>query len=184
MCGKYHVSMEDDNILFRGFIEAHNALRGGLEVYPSVRAPVITAAALRPMVFGIPLSRLSRPVINARCETAANSPLFAPLLKANRCLVPSSRFYEWTKDKTAFAFFQKDKKIMMMAGLYIDQSQGSRFVIITRPANPQVAAVHPRMPLLLPSKEYQSAWLHSPCLSKELLLLHQEADLLATAVSA
>jgi putative SOS response-associated peptidase YedK len=86
--------------------------------------------------------------------------------RQRRCLVPAGAFYEWQKTasgKQPFAIARSDGQIMALGGLW----EGWRspegeilrtFVIITVPANPDVAELHDRMPLIIEERDW-SAWL-------------------------
>ena len=75
---------------------------------PTQLLPVIVEGAegertALPMQWGL-VPRWRRPdgkagvaPINARAETLAEKPMFRGLVKAKRCIVPASGFYEWRK---------------------------------------------------------------------------------------
>jgi putative SOS response-associated peptidase YedK len=116
-------------------------------------------------------------LINARAETISEKTSLKKPFEFQRCLVVADGFYEWqlsgTK-RTPFRFTMKDNSFFCMAGLWerwikppvrgefnfndLDEPPPSRvietFSIITTTANPMVAAVHERMPVIL----YQDAW--------------------------
>jgi putative SOS response-associated peptidase YedK len=108
----------------------------------------------------------ARKPINARAESVATSPMFKAAFARRRCLVPAGAFYEWQKTasgKQPFAIARSDGQIMALGGLW----EGWRspegeilrtFVIITVPANPDVAELHDRMPLIIEERDW-SAWL-------------------------
>ena len=182
MCGKYHVSTEEENIEMRDYLakalasQSPIAVRSG-DIVPSLASPIITSDTVEPMVFGIKLSSVQRLVINARSETAHQSPLYAPMLEETRCMVPVTAFYEWNKEKKPFLFYPEGAKNMFLAGLYKLQESIPRFVILTRPANETVATVHHRMPLILPNAEFRDAWLQSAQLAREILSIPQDIPL-------
>lgn len=174
MCGKYHITTEDENISFREALRKlmlehpEIQLKNG-DVLPSQIAPVITAQGLSPMRFGHRLGTAKRLFINARSETAAGSPLFAPRLKTSRCLVPASAFYEWSPEKKPFLFGREQGGLLHMAALYFTGADTPDFVIITRDAAGPPSVVHPRMPLIFGSPELQEAWLRQDSLAEALL---------------
>lgn len=110
--------------------------------------------------------RIGSRMINARSETAARRKAFAPALRARRCLIPADGFYEWTlRDGRRVPFHLEvgQGDLFGMAGLYETwHGPGGELVesctILTREANPVVAALHDRMPVILPATAY-GAWL-------------------------
>jgi putative SOS response-associated peptidase YedK len=102
-------------------------------------------------------SESSRPLINARSETVTVKPAFKKYFATSRCLVPASGYYEWQKSSSGsnpFFFKDNNSQYLGLAGLYFDDS----FVILTRPASPELSAIHPRMPLIL-EPAHESLWL-------------------------
>ncbi len=108
----------------------------------------------------------ARRPINARAETIASSTFFRDAFAARRAIVPADAFYEWKREgdqKQPFAAARADGDILAMAGLW----EGWRgpegeivrsFVIVTTPANAEMAEVHDRMPAILEPADWE-AWL-------------------------
>ncbi len=103
--------------------------------------------------------------INARAETLLEKPMFRGLTKAKRCIVPASGFYEWRKvdgRKQPYYLTADDGDVWGLAGLYdlthdeANDAAGS-FTIITTAANPLVAPLHERMPVIL-LREDEEEW--------------------------
>lgn len=117
--------------------------------------------------------------INARIETAAVKPMFEAAAQKGRCLVPADGFYEWQKQgrgpSRPFLIRCRDRRPLWMAGLWrrnrlVDGSLLDTAAILTRPADPTLAAIHHRMPVLLPDRLIE-AWLlpePAPVLLREL----------------
>ena len=103
--------------------------------------------------------------INARTDTVAEKPMFKGLLKSRRCIVPADGFFEWkteAKKKLPVYFQLRDHRPFGLAGLW-EQWKGPEEVIesvtlMTTEPNDLVAAIHNRMPAILPPDAY-SAWL-------------------------
>jgi putative SOS response-associated peptidase YedK len=105
---------------------------------------------------------------NARVETVAEKPMFRQALRRRRCLIPASGFYEWKavpgqKLKQPFYISLKDGDPMAFAGLWesaqpADGTATDTCTIITTDANPVLAPIHHRMPLVLDRSEWD-AWL-------------------------
>lgn len=107
-------------------------------------------------------------MINARSETLATKGAFKPAFKRRRCIVPADGFYEWKKlpgqkRKQPYFIHRPDDEPFAFAGLWevwkgpekeSDQVQLRSTTIITTSANEPMAAIHDRMPVVLPP----SAW--------------------------
>ena len=115
------------------------------------------------------LPRLS---FNARSEEAASKPMWRDALRATRCLIPATTWYEWQHlhgakiphglqprpDAGAAA------RGFMFAGLWSlwrarkDAQPMATCVILTTAASAEVEAVHDRMPIVLAPQAWR-AWL-------------------------
>ena len=112
-------------------------------------------------------------VINARAETAAEKPFFRQAFKQGRVLIPASSFFEWRKldsSKQKVKLSLPDESTFYMAGLSqpADDITGARFVILTTAAQPAVAAIHDRQPLILP-RSWLRSWVLDETLARQLL---------------
>ena len=112
-------------------------------------------------------TRLAYSTINARLDGVATKPAFRSAWKSRRCLVPSSGYYEWQPvagGKQPYFIHPVDTPVMFFAGLYEARPDGAggellTYSIITREADPGLAAIHDRMPLVLPADVFHD-WLH------------------------
>ncbi|GAB4230056.1 MAG: SOS response-associated peptidase [Acidobacteriota bacterium] len=106
-------------------------------------------------------------MINARAESLAEKPAFRDALRRRRCLVPADGFYEWRSTngrKQPYYFRPRELPMFAFAGLWEqwrspDDELVESFTIITCPANEIVRLVHPRMPVILRTEEYD-LWLY------------------------
>lgn len=105
--------------------------------------------------------------INARAETITKAPTWREPFKKRRCLVPASLFYEWPKEgkppKQPYAFEMANANPFAFAGLWDawkdkDGHWLQSFSIVTTEANELMAKIHPRMPVILHSRDYDR-WL-------------------------
>jgi|DewCreStandDraft_4_1066084.scaffolds.fasta_scaffold00036_178 putative SOS response-associated peptidase YedK len=105
--------------------------------------------------------------INARLETVATKPMFKAAFLRGRCIVPADGFYEWQKQPRGPSrpFFVRAAQgsTLLLAGLWrrnrlADGSLLETAAIVTRPADPALAAIHPRMPVIVPP-ELVDSWL-------------------------
>src|SRR4051812_24276977 len=101
-------------------------------------------------------------MINARAETVATSPAFAPSFARRRCLVPADGWYEWIRDGKArrpFYLTPADGSALAFAGLWSMSGGGVLTCsIVTTAALGALAGVHAGMPLVLPRARW-SSWL-------------------------
>ncbi|HEX4868338.1 MAG TPA: SOS response-associated peptidase [Acidimicrobiales bacterium] len=114
-------------------------------------------------------AKIGSKMINARAETLAEKNAYKSAFKRRRCLVPADGFYEWRKDpdappkakKQPFFIHRPDGRPYAFAGLWEvwrgpnkDQEPLRSCTIITTTPNEPMAAIHDRMPVILP----ESAW--------------------------
>ncbi len=105
-------------------------------------------------------------LINARAETIAQKPAFATAVRARRCLVPASGFYEWTKDtegnRLPWYLTPKDGAPLVFAGVWQEWGQGEAAMptvaIVTTQASPGMAEIHHREPVCLAPADW-ARWL-------------------------
>jgi len=103
-------------------------------------------------------------LINARSETLSEKPSFRAGFKYRRCIIPADGFYEWkiqpgTKMKVPYFIQLRSRQLFAFAGLWgewqsPDGSQIRSCTIITTQPNEFMAAIHNRMPVILPSTAY------------------------------
>lgn len=165
MCGRYNFSEEALQSLRELVTPVDDeALRSG-DISPSMEAPVLlekdgvwpTAAR---MTWGFPFRSGSdgavgreKLLINCRCETAMEKPMFRESIRKRRLVIPAGSFYEWSPRGEKAEFLDPDEPLLFLAGIWQVYDGRRRFVILTTEANPSVRPVHPRMPLLLKKEE-------------------------------
>jgi len=120
--------------------------------------------------------KIGAKMINARIETIAEKPAFKQAFEKRRCLVPFDGYYEWMKTpegKTPYRIKVTNTDIFSIAGLYDswrspDGKIIKSFTLITKEAEPVIAHLHDRMPLIL-LPEQESLWLDGTVPSKDVL---------------
>ena len=186
MCGRYGFSIDEQEIrrIVREVEQSGAEVKTG-EIFPGNTVPILIAPGgnpkLVPAVWGLQNPWRKGLVINARAETASQKPMFRGLLCGQRCLVPSSGFYEWTHNEAHVRCHcrQPGEPLTWMAGLY-DWGEGlPRFTILTTAANFSIAPIHDRMPLVIPASEGLE-WLNDPIAAS--LLLGREPAALSVRV--
>lgn len=105
--------------------------------------------------------------INARFETLTEKPYYKKAFQKQRCLIPTSGFYEWASThgvKQPYFFYMKGYKPFALAGIY-DYWPGDKesveivsTAIITTDANSLLKPYHSRMPVIIEPHNYNH-WL-------------------------
>jgi putative SOS response-associated peptidase YedK len=102
--------------------------------------------------------------INAKAETAAINPMFRHAYRKSRVLVPADAFYEWASKngKQPYLIELRDGNPMGLGGL-LEHWHGpaddvTTFTILTTRANPLMAKIHDRMPVIIRQEDY-TTWL-------------------------
>jgi len=105
-----------------------------------------------------------RPVINARAESAADKPYFRAAWRQRRCLIPADGWYEWQQTdgaKQPWYLCSAGGNVLGLAGLWeppVGSAAHGSCAILTRPASPELAHIHGRMPVVL-APGHWSMWL-------------------------
>ncbi|GAB2795625.1 putative SOS response-associated peptidase YedK [Hymenobacter luteus] len=177
MCGRYTVTPPVAALEAR--FEASFAGSSAVPTYnaaPSQQLPVILntePGRIQLLQWGLlpgwvrDVQKAPRP-INARAETLSEKPSFRTLLQRRRALVLADSFYEWqatTRGKVPHRILLASEEPFAFAGLWdewLNRDTGEvhpTFTIITTAPNSLMAPIHNRMPVLLPGREAELAWL-------------------------
>ena len=183
MCGRYALGASGEQIYDRFGITITQPplLEPRYNVAPSQTNPVVVQNGTRRlalMQWGLVPAWADSPrtaytTINARAETLTSKPAYRGPLRKQRCLVPATGFYEWQvgaggkrAPRQAFHMQVADGApgdLFAFAGLY-DTWRGpdgtvlQTYTIITTEANPLLAPIHARMPVILP-RAAEDRWL-------------------------
>lgn len=178
MCGRYATtrSAADLSALFESYDDTGGRLVADYNVAPTDPVPVVRMSrrmggrVLSVARWGLlpPWARTPRAgvrMINARAETVATSRAFAASFARRRCLVPADGWYEWARrngSRQAYFMTPRDGAVLAFAGLWsVWDGPGGPVLtcsIVTTAALGELAAVHARMPLILPPDRW-AAWL-------------------------
>jgi putative SOS response-associated peptidase YedK len=175
MCGRFSFVTSPEKLRQQlGDIETGENLKLSFNIAPTQHAYVLTneePGRLNYYRWGLiphwakDSSNASK-LINARMEGIGAKPSFRVPVRKRRCLVIADSFYEWRtegKQKTPFRILPKDDSLLVMAGIWDIWHDGDyavkTFSIITAPPNAEVAPLHNRMPLLLPTPKAQQRWI-------------------------
>ena len=205
MCGRYSLLESGEEIAARFLLDAAELPPLPLPRYniaPTTSVLTVTAAGGRRRAhlarwgFRPAWSRAPQPApINARVETVAASRLFGPALRARRCVLPASSFFEWRREggrRLPLRFAPAGGGLWGLAGIWDEAPPGdgagpaATCAILTTAANDLVGPVHDRMPVIL-RPEWEAAWLAPGPPGPELLAAvaapYPPGDMVAHAVS-
>ena len=121
--------------------------------------------------------RIGYRMINARAETVADKPAFAPYVRRRRCLIPADGYYEWRQlgpRKQPHFFHLHGHEPFCFAGLWArwyrsDSEPVESCTIITTAPNALCAEFHDRMPVILATSAYHR-WLDPASQAAEQIL--------------
>lgn len=205
MCGRYTLtrSIREVEERFNVAEAAQTSLEPRYNVAPGQDLPVVTRHSpnqLEVMRWGLVPSwakdtKIGYQMINARAEGIEAKPAFRKPFRSQRCIVPSTGFYEWQKvnsrQKIPYFFTLKhtasENPLFGFAGLYdihFDEAGNKlkTYTIITTEANELVGQIHDRMPVIL-KPEDEAIWLDADLHDPEpllALLRPYPADLMQT----
>ena len=147
------------------------------EVRPADIAPVIApdrngSPSVFPMIWGFSApdretTKRSRPLINARSETAAEKPTFRDCWARRRCIIPCSWYIEREHLKKPDGSYRTGDKYVIqpegasaawLAGLYRMEGGYPHFTVLTREPSEALLKIHDRMPVILP-KDLIAEWI-------------------------
>lgn len=106
-------------------------------------------------------------LVNARIEAIEEKPAFNEAVRRHRCIIPASGYYEWHSGpgghSQPYYVTLADGRPMAFAGLFTtwegpNGEEVDTAAILTVPAGPDLAAIHPRTPAILDT-EGVDAWL-------------------------
>ena len=192
MCGRSSLTVTEKQLearfgatFYSDDLERYNPLPN-FNVAPTHRMPILTntdQSHFNVLRWGlIPFwakdEKIGYKMINARKETLAEKSSFKTPLAKRRCLVPMDAFYEWKREgklKIPYRIFIKDQDIFSVAGLWESWKSPSgeivnSYTVITQDANELVAAIHDRMPAIMP-QNLEKEWLKNDLAINELLSL-------------
>lgn len=167
MCGRYQFTAEQCAEILRIVQDVERRHGAGAwtpgEICPTVPAPVLISSkgSVHPELFSWGYKTPGSLVINARAETAADKSMFRSSVASQRCVIPSTGFFEWDAQKHKYLFKVPGEDALYMAGLYSIREGKPCYCILTTAANDSMKDVHHRMPLVL-KREQVSPWLEQP----------------------
>jgi len=156
MCGRYSFALDRDQTV---------ALTGSAPVpFPTPvynRSPGTEVSVLdregawNARVWGVELrvqEGRKKWVINARTETAAEKSVFRTGFRSRRCVLPASGFFEWRRREVGsqpFYFHALEGEGILLGAVELERAEERSVVILTGQADPWMAEVHHRAPVLV-----------------------------------
>jgi putative SOS response-associated peptidase YedK len=163
MCGRFTLATPPEILAALFAVDSADWNDPRFNIAPQVRIVTVRRVGGRrtaqSLLWGAPNPKDSRPLINARSETVATSPLFARAFEGSRVLVPADGFFEWTKDgsrRQGRYFQQPGGKPFAFAGIAVSkpnsdgEPEADGAVILTTAPSDSVRRFHDRMPLIVP----------------------------------
>jgi len=164
MCGRFSLFPNED-LLLRYQAMSESDFEPRYNIAPSQNSVVVKydgGNRIVSMRWGFMLGE--HDVINIRAESLIGTGTFSSLCLDNRCIVPTTGFFEWQRSKAGkipFFFHLPNQATFSLAGLWRQAIDGrAEFAIITVPAHGEVARMHHRMPLIIPL-DLELPWLVS-----------------------
>ena len=198
MCGRYAIPDQAavERLCATDFKRGFSWMRPLFNVAPATQVPILVkdagnGLATRSARWGLIPSWWQKeafppPAINARSEEVADKPLWRDSFKSVRCLMPALGWYEWNANQLVpgkagrqggqpyFLSCSGDEAIAFAALWSIWQRPGAAPVVscslLTKPAAPGIAFIHPRMPVVLKPGQF-AAWLDPAATREQLLAL-------------
>jgi putative SOS response-associated peptidase YedK len=179
MCSRYFLDADGNIIAYTFRVPVNENVKKRFNIAPTQEAPVVRVgrdgarevALLRwgLVPFWAKDLKSGNRMINARCEGIEAKPAFREAVQRRRCIVPASGFFEWKpvgRHKQPFAITVPGEPLFGLAGLWERWKRGEddyveTFTIVTTEANEAVAAIHDRMPAIVPTGAID-AWLEGP----------------------
>ena len=176
MCGRYMITSTFEAMarLFEADLAELGPDVWRPNVSPTETVPVVVShdgdRTIVPMRWGLLPSWYRTPnggplLINARAEGIAAKPAFRDAVRRRRCLLPADGFYEWAGEKrakTPHVIRAANGGMLAFAGLWEDWRGPDGVVptcaIVTCPANPVLAPIHDRMPVVIAPQDF-ALWL-------------------------
>ena len=168
MCSRYFLDADGNIIAYTFTVPLNERVRRRFNIAPTQEAPVIRASAeggreVAMLRWGlVPFwakdLKVGTTMINARSEGVEEKPAFRAAIRQRRCIVPATGFFEWQGErgrKQPYAITLPGQPLFAFAGLWerwkaAEGEAVETFTIMTTEANPQVARIHDRMPVILP----------------------------------
>ncbi|MEF3048198.1 SOS response-associated peptidase [Pseudotabrizicola sp. L79] len=169
MCGRFTITHPNEALAALFDAVPGNDLPVGprFNICPTQSVAVVTSDVgqrrLRAMRWGFLPSWYKTPtdgplIINARSDSIAQKPAFREAVRARRCIVPASGFYEWQTGedgaKLPWYFTRRDGAPMALAGIWQPWGEVDTVAIVSTEAGPGMQGLHHREALMLEAPDW------------------------------
>lgn len=164
MCGRFTITHPNEALaaLFGAVPGNDLPMVPNFNVCPTNPVAVVTSGGgqrrLRAMRWGFIPSWYKAPndgplIINARSDTVATKPAFREAIRARRCIVPASGFYEWSEgeggERLPWYFTRHDGDPMALAAVWQRWGEIDTVAVVSTEAGPGMTGIHHREPVIL-----------------------------------
>jgi putative SOS response-associated peptidase YedK len=151
MCGRLTMTVSRRTFETQLEVQAPLDFRSSANVAPRTNLPILrgqpVSSELLPWGFRMDWSKGD--LINARSETVLEKYTFRDDLLERRVVVVCSGWLEWSKSKQPYHLTVDGSDMLTLAGFVHPTPEGERVIILTTSAQPEVAHLHDRMPVIL-----------------------------------
>lgn len=162
LCGRFLLDSSIDDL--KNYYNITNEVRYKRgELFPSDTSIIVDNSGFKSLSWGFPGK--DKLLINGRCETIFERPMFSASMESRRCLIPANRFLEW-KDGVKYSIGIEASEIFSFGGIvkrFIlkDGTVADRYLLLTTEASDNMKNIHHRMPLILDrtlEREFLNPW--------------------------
>lgn len=177
MCGRYYLKSPPSDVAALFGVDVRDNFPPRYNIAPTQPIAAVRLSERRKREYAlvrwgfIPSWRKepqTKPLINARSETAAEKPTFRAAYRRRRCLIPADGFYEWRtvgRAKQPFCVRRGEGALFAFAGVWEtasdpDGGEIDTAAILTTEAGPDLRALHHREPVVI-APEHYALWLEA-----------------------
>jgi putative SOS response-associated peptidase YedK len=193
MCGRAKLSASPEDLREVFHLDELPQLSPRYNIAPSQPIPIVRSPRrLELLRWGLVLAHAKSHArgINVRVESVARAPAYRDAFRTRRCLVIVDGFYEWKAidgKRQPYLVRRADSRPFALAGIWDrhvteDGEVLESCAVLTGPAEGALAAIHDRMPVIVPQAAY-ARWIDVNVRDVSDLLVTSAADLALDAVS-
>ena len=168
MCGRFTITHPNEALaaLFGATLGNDLPESPRFNICPTLPVAVVTSdqgRRLRSMRWGFIPSWYKAPndgplIINARADTVARKPAFREAIRARRCILPASGFYEWSAgpagERLPWYVTRRDRQPLAFAALWQRWGELETVAMITTEGGDAMQGLHDREPVVLEPEDW------------------------------